>query len=345
MTLAVLPGVAALGPEWDTLFDAGPGVQSSRAWFAATEAAALPRGARPGMLALLDAGRPLALLPMRLGPGRAAASLSSPYTVLFQPLLAAEAEPVAAGAAFGRHLRRYPVTTLDALDPAWPGLTPFLAGLGRAGLVPLRFDQFGNWHEDVSGLDWTGYLASRPGALRETLRRRGRAAARDGSIQFEVVRGLDGLEEALAAYEAVYARSWKEQEPYPDFNAALLRRLATLGLLRLGVVRQGDRPLAAQYWTLRDGVATVLKLAHDEAAKALSPGSLLTAHMIRTMMAENGVRMLDFGRGDDPYKKDWARMRRQRIGVVLAAPWRPAGLAALARHMAGTLRRRVRSAG
>ena len=29
----------------------------------------------------------------------------------------------------------------------------------------LRFDHFGNWHEDVSGLDLSAYLRDRPGAL------------------------------------------------------------------------------------------------------------------------------------------------------------------------------------
>ena len=117
-------------------------------------------------------------------------SLTSPYTVLFQPLLAPGADPVAVrhgrwgGICGGSTLVR-----LEALDPDWPGLAPLLAGMRRAGMLAQRFDHFGNWHEDLAGRCWAAYLAARPGALRETIRRRGRAAAKDQAIRFETVTG------------------------------------------------------------------------------------------------------------------------------------------------------------
>jgi CelD/BcsL family acetyltransferase involved in cellulose biosynthesis len=86
----------------------------------------------------------------------------------------------------------------------------------------------------------------------------------------------------------------------------------------------------------------VLKLAHDEAARAASPGTVLTALMIRRLLGEDRVRVLDFGRGDDPYKRLWVGSRRRRIGLVLADPLSPQGLAALGRQWAGSLLRRLR---
>ena len=329
----------ALGASWDEVFAAQPDVQLRRAWFEATEAAALPGGARASYLTLHDGRRPLGLLPLQMGPGPRVASLTSAYTVRYQPLLAEGVDPFLAGRAWGRALRRWPVTVLEALDPAWPGLEPLFSGLRRAGLVAARFDHFGNWHERVAGLGWPGYLASRPGALRETLRRKTRLMERDGTVRFAVAREVGEVDAALLAYEAVYRRSWKAPEPFPRFNAALLARMAAIGALRLGTVWQGDTPIAAQYWTVLDGYATVLKLAHDDAYKPLSPGTLLTAHMIRGLLEQDGVEALDFGRGDDPYKRDWAGTRRQRIGVMLANPLYPRGLAVLARQAAGGVRR------
>ncbi len=336
------PGIAALGPEWDVVFAAGPGVQSRRDWFEATENTALDGPMRPLWLTVRQDGRPLALLPLQAGPGSEAVSLTSPYTVLFQPLLAPGADPRAIGIALAPVLRRWSTIRLEALDPAWSGLDPLLAGLRRGGLLANRFDHFGNWVVSTAGKDWPAYLAARPGALRETIRRRGRAAAQDKTIRFEVVQQPDDLPGAIAAYEAVYARSWKVPEPYPLFTEAVLPRLAAAGLLRLCVLWRGETPLAAQYWTVQDRVATVLKLAHDDAVKALSPGTLLTAHMIRRLLDDEHVDALDFGRGDDPYKASWTTDRRQRIGVVLANPLRPQGLKTLLRHQAGRLVRRLR---
>lgn len=339
-----VPGLAGLGSEWDALFAAGPGVQSRRAWFEATEAAALPAGAQPLWLAVTERGAPAALLPLMRLPGGTLMSLTSPYTVLFQPLLAPGTDPFAAGLALGRHLRHWPMTRLEALDPGWAALPPFLAGLRRAGLAGLRFDHFGNWHETLGEGGWDGYLEAREGSLRSTVRRRLRAAEKMPELRHEIAREPEDIGTALAAYEAVYARSWKDEEPFPSFNPVLLPLLAQAGVLRLAVLWRGALPIAAQYWTVDGEVATVLKLAHDEAAKGLSPGTVLTAVMIRALLAE-GVRALDFGRGDDPYKQGWVRERRQRVGVLLVAPWRLDGALVLARHWLGVARRRVRQLG
>ena len=336
--------LAGCGPEWDPLFDAGPGFQSRRAWFDATAEAALPAGSRPLIWMVRDAGRPLLLLPMLAGPGRRLGSLTTAYTCLFQPLIAPDATDAAlhaAGAAAARACRAWPAATLEALDADWPGLPPLLAGLRSGGIVARRFHHFGNWHQPVAGLSWDAYLRGRPGSLRETVRRKTRACERDARVGIEVVRGGPALAATLAAYEKVYARSWKQPEPAPGFNAALLDRAAAAGVLRMGVMRVAGQPVAAQYWTVTDGTAAVLKLAHDDAWRALSPGTVLTAHMIRGLL-EEGVGELDFGRGDDPYKQLWASQRRQRIGVVLANPRQFGGLAALLRHDAGTVARRLR---
>ena len=337
--VAATPG--EIGPGWELL--AGAGFQSSRAWYEALLAAALPPGAQPQFWLVSDAGRPLLLLPMLAGPGRRLGSLTTAYTTLFQPLAApgaTAAELHAAGAAAGRLCRAYPSAVLEALDAGWTGLAPFLAGLRSSGLGVRRYHHFGNWHEPVT--TWDAYLASRPGPLRETIRRKSRACARNPDVRIEAVTGGDALGPALAAYESVYARSWKEPEPAPDLTAALLPRAAAAGVLRLGVMWAGSEAIAAQYWTVADGTATVLKLAHDDAWRALSPGTVLTAHMIRGLIADEGVRELDFGRGDDAYKQSWAGLRRQRIGVLLASAWRPRGAAALLRHDIGTVLRNVR---
>jgi hypothetical protein len=308
-------------------------------WWCTMLAAGVPPGARPHFL--LHDG---CLLPLWQGPGARLESLAGPYTCVFQPLFPAATTAAAIrrhGAALAQPLRRAGVVQLDAIDGEASWVAPFLAGLRDGGLHPLRFDHFGNWHEPLAGRGWDAYLAARSGALRETIRRKGRQTSgiQTGGVAFERVTGGPGLEAAIAGYEDVYARSWKVAEPFPRFNAEMMRAAAGAGALRLGLLRAGATVIAAQIWIVANGSAMVVKLAHDEAFRKLSPGTVLTARMVRHMIEDDHAEELDFGRGDDPYKELWTTQRRQRVGFVLANPWRPAGALAIARHLAGRLRR------
>lgn len=339
LTMSVERTIAALGPEWDDLFTASAGLQSSRPWFEATIAAALPAGAEPHLLAVSDEAGPLALVPMLAGPGKAWGSLTTPYTCLYQPLLRPGSSVLAQTiGAIGRYCRTWPITRFEALDPDWPGLGLLRRSLADAGLVNRTFAHFANWHEQVMPGSWDAYLAGRPGALRETIRRRTRAAERAGT-RIELHRAPSALPAALDAYEAVYRRSWKMPEAFPAFNGALIRALADSGALRIGIMWSADTPIAAQYWSVVANVATVLKLAHDEHYKPLSPGTVLTAATIRQLIEIDGVNELDFGRGDDGYKQGWASQRRLRIGLLAVNVRTGVGLRELITHDVGTLRR------
>ncbi len=303
------------------------------AWYRTVTGAALPEGHAPLFVTVSSGPAVLAVFPIRTGGGGAAA-LTTPYTCLWRPLLAPGLDAAARQAVwlgFGAWCRAFGTVRLDALDAADAGA--IAAGLKRAGIVPLAFDHFGNWHETGIG-NWPDYLAARPGELREALRRRGRRLLKQGG-RFSIVTSPHDVEAGIAAYEQVYAKSWKTPEPFPHFNAALMRACARDGSLRLGLLHQGDAVLAAQFWVVRGPWAAVLKLAHDEAAKSLSPGTVLTGFMIEHLLTQAGVSTLDFGRGDDPYKASWTTRRAQRVGLVLANPARPGGLAAISRHAVG----------
>jgi hypothetical protein len=271
-------------------------------------------------------------------------SLTTPYTCVYAPLLAdlSDAERQAVFRAFWAACRPWGTTRLDAIPAEWRFLDELSQAAGAAGLAALRFDHFGNWHENVLGLGWAGYLAARPGALRETIRRRLRRAERVADAHFTLSQLPDQLASAVAAFEAVYAKSWKEPEPYPAFNATLIRATAAAQSLRLGIWWIGAQPVAVQFWVVEHRRACVLKLAHDEAFKAHSPGTVLTALMLQRLLDQDGVEEIDFGRGDDAYKRDWAASRRQRVGLVIANPRRLSGLAELGRHAAGRFRAGLR---
>ena len=71
-------------------------------------------------------------------------------------------------------------------------------------------------------------------------------------------------------------------------------------------------PVAAQFWTVESGIAYIHKLAHRESAKPISPGTSLTAALMMKVIDDDGVEFVDFGTGDDPYKRDWMEEARPR---------------------------------
>ena len=313
-------------------------------WFRTVTAHALPPGATPAFAVATVDGSPAAVMPMMRMANGQLGGLTTPYTCVFQPVAgpAAMGHDVVleAGRQLGRFCRGQATVRIDAIPAEWTGLVPFEAGLRAAGWLVRRFEHFGNWHEPVAGLGWDGYLTGRPGELRTTVRRKLKRGERDMTL--EVVRGGGALEPAIAAFERVYGASWKATEPSPAFNPALIRMAAIRGELRLAVLRAAGQAVAVQFWIVAAGRATVLKLAHDEAFKPLSPGTVVTAMMIRALLDDEAVDELDFGRGDDPYKALWTTRRRQRIGLLLMNPRRPAGLMAIGRSLAGRMRGAVR---
>jgi hypothetical protein len=316
-----------------------------RPWWRCMQQAGLPPGAVPRYVLCRLAGAPAALFPLlAAGNGAATSGLTNPYSCLYQPLLApglAAPALVAVGAAFARFCRAGAAVRLDGLPADMAGLAPLLAGLRQGGVRPESFAAFGNWHACVAGLGWEAYLAARPGELRTTIGRK----LRRGETMCRIVADVAGLDAGIAAYDAVYARSWKQAEPYPDFTARMMRHAAEAGVLRLGLLLAGDVPIAAQIWIVANRQACVVKLAHDAAFKALSPGTVLTAQMIRHMLTHEAVDELDFGRGDDAYKALWVDRRRQRIGLLLLNWRRPHGLVLLARQSLARARARLRQAG
>ncbi len=327
-----------------------------RAFWDATLAHALPPGARPFLLCLGDA----AALPL-LDTPRGWRSLTTPYSLTWSPLLRTGGglpggglpgrdlpgrdlegpDAGEAGAALARALAFRPPLVLEAAGPALPFSLP-------RWLAARPYRHYGRWHEELAPDEgpggttdggWEGYLARRPPELRTTVARKLARAVRDGARFDWLARPGAALEEGIAAFRAARAASWKPEEPFPEFDPAFLRALAAEGRARLAVLRLADgSPVAAQYWVLdRAGGAlraTVPKLFHDERAKPLSPGTVLTARAIRQLIEEDGVRVLDFGRGDDPYKAQWAGAREQRMGLVLASPLHPRGVLEIGKAVA-----------
>lgn len=302
---------------------------STLCWYQCVVDSALPPGAQAECLCVEQDGTLAAVLPMQSNAGRLS-GLTTPYTVLWRMLLAPGCDVAATGRAIADFCRGRPVR-LDALDEAAPEWRHFSTGLRAARIFPLPFAHFGNWRFPGADRGWEAYLAGRPGNLREAIRRRTKHLISAGAA-FKLIDSPSGLDEGIAAYETVYAKSWKTPEPFPHFNPSLMRACAPENQLRLGILSLDGQILAAQFWIVHHGTATVLKLAHDAATDRWSPGTVLTGWMIQHLITQDRPHTLDFGRGDDAYKQLWTSHRQQRSGLILAGLTHPAGAYEIAKH-------------
>ena len=167
----------------------------------------------------------------------------------------------------------------------------------------------------INGRDYAAYLASRPGPLRTTLKRKSKHLDVSIDCTFD--------DQSWRDYETIYNASWKPSEGRP----AMLRRFAeqegSAGRLRLAIARHEGEAVAAQFWTVESGTAFIHKLAHLEESKQLSAGTVLTAALMEQVIDRDCVDLVDFGTGDDPYKGVWMEETRKRCRIECFRPGNP----------------------
>ena len=297
--------------------------------------------ANPGLrfYVLRSGAQLMAVLPLRADKIRGSwqlQSLSNFYTSLYEPVLEPglkSREMVAVLSAIEAEFPGLASLTLTPMDPGSHSYQTLLGAMRIKGWIAFEYFTFGNWYQPV-GFDWASYLAARSGPLQNTLRRMGRKFAGDGGT-LEIVTNPKELPVAIAAYEKVYAASWKKPEPFPAFTPALMQTYAAKGFLRLGLAWIGGEPVAAQLWIVSHGRAEIYKLAYDERFKGYSPGTLVTAMLMEHAIDKDKVNEVDYLIGDDAYKKTWMSHRRERWGLVAYNPRSLRGLTGLAREAAG----------
>ncbi len=271
----------------------------------------------------------LALLPFRigrgpLGLGRIARPFASPYLTVTAPLVAAGPAGAPALAALVSGMRGLGAPWWWPLLPDSSGLLPALA---RDGWGSAEVSSFLRPVLDRRA-SHDAFLAAHPhkGRLKD-LRRRRRRLDEAGTVTFEAI-GPDGdLAGAVAEFLALERSGWKGRA-----GTALACRPRTEGFAK-ALFRAGDGPVSARADLLRldgrviaaslalvcGGTATLLKTAYDEDLRALAPGVLLEAEIVRALHETRFADRLDSATLasavlDDLYPE------RARIGEVVVSP-------------------------
>lgn len=255
-----------------------------------------PPGGVPLIVRARDEGAAAWLFLVRNGDQ--AAALANWYT--FETGLIEEgAATLHLAAAIARHLRQTErIAVIDLFPIPEARMTALSSAFRSAGWQGRSVAASTNWSMFVSSMDWEQFLKGRPARLRNTIRRRAR-----NNYSIEILSYFD--DDKWDIYEHIYRGSWKPEEGSPAMLRALACQQGEAGTLRLGLAFDEGKPVAAQFWLVENGAATIHKLAHVEAARGKSPGTILTAAMFRHAIEQDKVTRIDFGTGDDAYKADW----------------------------------------
>lgn len=318
-------------------FAPGNDIDISLGWFTLLQKTVYPDDPGIRYYHATDSNRETIVLPIRLakyGMVNNVEALSNFYTSLYSPLQTQESDGFvlrhllsAAAAEFGRaHVMRF--APMDSASPAYAHL---LNELRAIGWIPFSFSCFGNWFLDVKD-NWEGYLRRRSANLRSTIKRRNKDFAASGGT-LEVTTSSEEVDQAIVAFQEVYSASWKAPEPYPEFIPSLVRHLAAIGSLRLGIARLNGKAVAAQLWIVFGNKASIFKLAYHEDYAAYSPGTVLTGYLLRHVIEKDHVTEVDFLKGDDTHKRIWMSARRERFGIVAYNPATIVGFFLLAREV------------
>ncbi len=187
----------------------------------------------------------------------------------------------------------------------------------------------------IGGRSFDQYWQNRPGRLRNTVKRKGKK----GIVSIRIETAFS--QNSWADYEKVYARSWKPHEGSPDFLRLIAEQESSAGALRLGLAYIDGQPVAAQYWTVENGVALIHKLAHDDRHLDASPGTLLSAALFQHVIDIDRVDEVDFGTGSDGYKRDWMEAVRPRYRLDMFWPNHIANWPLIARAHLRQMRRKA----
>jgi CelD/BcsL family acetyltransferase involved in cellulose biosynthesis len=290
-------------------------------------------GAQPHIVIAGHEGKRAALPLTRTRSGLQ--SLNHWFAFAWRPL----AEPGPEGDALLRTIAKdlrgqAPVVTLDFLPDEDGSATRLRAAFRAAGWLTRLEVRDTNHVLAVGSRDFATYWAQRPGAMRTTLKRKAKKVEVELLTEFDV--------SAWQAYVDIYNRSWKTGERDADLLEAFARSEGALGHLRLGVARHQGVPVAAQFWTVEHGSAFIHKLAYDQDHAKLSAGTTLSAALFAHVIDTDKVALVDFGTGEDGYKRDWMDTERPRYRLTCLDPRQPAAWRLVARKAADRLASHLR---
>ena len=287
----------------------------TREWFETLYATTFEDGQSLLLVSVVDEDSVLALLPL-VGANEHWKSFTHRYTALFSLLLVEDKQSEVL-ACLVEGLSQMPIHSLT-LSPVAEDDNNMLSlqkALESAGYEYHQHFLFYNWIHNTRQQSFDEYLAGRPAQLRNTIARKQRKLEREHECKIRLFKD-DEVQQGMRDYHAAYTASWKANEQYMALLDAMAINLSVPGWTRVAILYIDGKAAAAQLWFVVQGKASIFRLAYDEEWKHYSPGSILTAYLMRYVIDIDNVEEIDFLTGNEAYKQDWMSVRRQRCRLL-----------------------------
>ncbi|MEM6654235.1 MAG: GNAT family N-acetyltransferase [Planctomycetota bacterium] len=192
---------------------------------------------------------------------------------------------------------------------------------------------------------WEALLQQQSKSHRKQLRRSERFIETSDSFVWHAVSTAEDLQRAWPLLEDLHQRRRRSLgEPgcfaspkWAAYHREVSKQLLAEGRLRLFWSELDGRPFTAEYAFAGVGVWHAYQGGLDPDRLDISPGRLSMISLIRSAM-EEGVREIDFMRGDEPYKPHWRAAPHATDHVRIVPP----RLSAQLRNQADRVARRFR---
>lgn len=175
----------------------------------------------------------------------------------------------------------------------------------------------GNWH--LNGINYSSeqYFSNQPREFQEQIENKKRRLQRKHEWKIHIYADDNVLDSRLDSYDQLRRKSWKAPEGDKTFVQEYTKLVCKKGWLRFAFLYADDIPIASQRWIVCQKKAYIWNLLYNQDYKKYSPGSILSSELCRYVIDEDKVNTIDYLTGDEPYKKFWTPIRRDRKGVTI----------------------------
>ena len=181
------------------------------------------------------------------------------------------------------------------------------------------FSQTDNWYQDeIDCFDF--YFQQRPSQLKNTIKRKQKKLLASHHVDTKIITKLEDFLLHFSDYQTIYQQSWKGAEGNSEFIEAVCRHAIKNNKFRMGILLVDGVAAAAQIWFLEKKSASIFKLAYDPNFKQYSVGSILSMALSQYVIEQDKVEEIEFGMGNEPYKKDWMSKKRCRVTLEVFNP-------------------------